>query len=611
MPIQQTDPIGIRPAQQPPMMQRMGQQTAPMMDAPLSPEEMAPIVNRMPQGTGQTGGPRNTEQLLSGLPQLGSPVLDFATRQIIRQNAPAVDQFLSTSRNRSTLQPTTSAGVVDVAGPPTISEPPMAGAARALATRGRGMPGGPKDDMLVHMNRREVQALADASPIGGLPINPDTGMPEAFAFLLPMIGGIAGSALGSAGLVGSLGALGAGAIGTGLGGFAQGLIQGDSFGDALLRGVVGGVASYGLGSLFQGFSGAADPASQALAGGNAAQVAAATDAATPMMGSMGSAPAAQSFGGGDFGYGASAGGTLSNPNLVYGPSPLPTAPAAPPVSSFTPPLQTVQNTGSIAPAIRAVDKVYDPTGMTSQLGQSAAAAPSFGSALKDAATDFSSPAALGRMGGNLAANVIMPPGTPQVGSPLTPRKKKYDYKQNLPEEGDTQVTAAPEGYVPGRDPQHRYFQNRSFRFQEGGLVDAGIGGLDPKGEQEIVVNAKLAAMGRHPDPETALMAYAERFGIDALRKLIRGVTLQPGEGEALDGPGGGMADLIPAVIDNDQPARLSSGEVVIPADVVSGVGDGDTEAGADRLKDMMAQIRMAKTGSPRQPMPIDEAMAKV
>ena len=143
------------------------------------------------------------------------------------------------------------------------------------------------------------------------------------------------------------------------------------------------------------------------------------------------------------------------------------------------------------------------------------------------------------------------------------------------------------------------------------MVDAGIGGLDPKGEQEIVVNAKLAAMGRHPDPETALMAYAERFGIDALRKLIRGVTLQPGEGEALDGPGGGMADLIPAVIDNDQPARLSSGEVVIPADVVSGVGDGDTEAGADRLKDMMAQIRMAKTGSPRQPMPIDEAMAKV
>jgi len=611
MPLQQTDPLGIRPAQ-PPMMQRMGQQTAPMLDAPLSPEEMAPIVNRMPQGTDQAGRPRSTDELLSALPQMGGPVTDFLTRQTIRQNAPAVDQFLSAPRSRSTLQPTTPAGVVDVAGPPNISEPPMAGAARALATRGRGMPGGPKDDMLVHMNKNEVQALADASPIGGLPINPDTGMPEAFAFLLPLAGGIAGSALGSAGLIGGLGALGGGALGTGLGGFAQGMAQGDSFGDALLRGVVGGVASYGLGSLFQGMSGAADPATQALASGNQAQQAAvqAADAGVRMTPSMASAPAAQSFGGGDFGYGDLLGAPsamTTNPDVVNA---LRAGDGAFMMRGPIPPanLPSVPNVGSVGTPPSIVDVVNDPTGI---VGQSAAAAPSFGSALKDAATDFTSPASLGRMVGGITPDIVMPPRTPQVGSPLTSRKKRSDYRKNLPEAGDTEVTAAPEGYVPGRDPQHRYFQNRSFRFQEGGLVDAGIGGLDPKGEQEIVVNAKLAAMGRHPDPETALMAYAERFGIDALRKLMRGVTLQPGEGEALDGPGGGMADLIPAVIDNDQPARLSSGEVVVPADVVSGVGDGDTEAGANRLKDMMAQIRMAKTGSPRQPMPIDEAMAKV
>jgi len=600
MPLVQTDPLGIRPAQQTPMMQRMGEQTAPMMDAPLSPEEMAPIVNRMPQGTSQAGRPRSTDELLSALPQMGGPVTDFLTRQTIRQNAPAVDQFLSAPRSRSTLQPTTSAGVVDVAGPPTISEPPMAGAARALATRGRGMPGGPKDDMLVHMNRNEVQALADASPIGGLPINPDTGMPEAFAFLLPMVGGIAGSALGSAGLVGGLGALGAGAIGTGLGGFAQGLVQGDSFGDALLRGVVGGVASYGLGSLFQGMSGAADPASQALAQNNPAAAQAAAEGQAALMGSMPASPGpipGGPFTPGETSFLNAARSNLANPagmeaNLLR-------------QEFFSPEMGQTMFTPERAALARSVGPTLEP------FAQTAATAPSFGSALKTAATDFTSPASLGRTVGSLTPDIIMPPGTPQVGSDLTPRKKQYDYKQNLPEAGDTEVTPAPEGYVPGRDPQHRYFQNRSFRFQEGGLVDAGIGGLDPKGEQEIVVNAKLAAMGRHPDPETALMAYAERFGIDALRKLMRGVTLQPGEGEALDGPGGGMADLIPAVIDNDQPARLSSGEVVIPADVVSGVGDGDTEAGADRLKDMMAQIRMAKTGSTRQPMPIDEAMAKV
>lgn len=610
MPIQQTDPLGIRPAQQPPMMQRMGEQTAPMMGAPLSPEEMAPIVNRMPQGTGQAGRPRNTEQLLSALPQMGGPVIDFLTRQTIRQNAPAVDQFLSAPRSRSTLQPTTPAGVVDVAGPPNISEPPMAGAARALATRGRGMPGGPKDDMLVHMNRSEVQALADASPIGGLPINPDTGMPEAFAFLLPMVGGIAGSALGSAGLIGSLGALGGGALGTGLGGFAQGLIQGDSFGDALLRGVVGGVASYGLGSLFQGMSGAADPATSALAKGNPAQQAAAANVAganiMPSAAPMPTVPApltasskpGMSFGGGDYGFGG-VGGMSSIADPMFGGSVTAGGMLPPSVPAVT----SAQNVGSVGTPALTGGQV-DPTGIVE-------VAPSFGSALKDSFKNIGSAEGIGRTVGSMVPDIIMPPGTPQVGSALTPRKKRYDYKQNLPEEGDTQVTPAPEGYVPGRDPQHRYFQNRSLRFQEGGLVDAGIGGLDPKGEQEIVVNAKLAAMGRHPDPEAALMAYAERFGIDALRKLMRGVTLQPGEGEALDGPGGGMADLIPAVIDNDQPARLSSGEVVIPADVVSGVGDGDTEAGADRLKDMMAQIRMAKTGSTRQPMPIDEAMAKV
>ena len=623
MPIQQTDPLGIRPAQ-PPMMQRMGQQTAPMMDAPVAAEMRTPVVNAAPE----LRAPQNANELLNQMPQIGNPVVNQAARQMVRQNAPMVDSLMS-GQPRS-LQPTTPAGVVDVAGPPNISEPPMAGAARALATRGRGMPGGPKDDMLVHMNRNEVQALADASPIGGLPINPDTGMPEAFAFLLPLAGGIAGSALGSAGLIGSLGALGGGALGTGLGGFAQGLAQGDSFGDALLRGVVGGVASYGLGSLFQSMSGAADPASQALASGNPAQQAAAADVAgaANLMPTMPAAPNAGTFNnpgsiiqspaeraaamgtfGSGGGYGAPAGVPTTSP---FQPVPNPANPGMGGVSYSGYPLApanlpSVPYSSVGTPALTGGQ--VDPTGMASQLGQSAA--PSFGSALKTAATDFTSPASLGRTVGSLTPDIIMPPGTPQVGSPLTSRKKRYNYRQNLPEAGDTEVTAAPEGYTPGRDPQHRYFQNRSFRFQEGGLVDAGIGGLDPKGEQEIVVNAKLAAMGRHPDPETALMAYAERFGIDALRKLMRGVTLQPGEGEALDGPGGGMADLIPAVIDNDQPARLSSGEVVVPADVVSGVGDGDTEAGADRLKDMMAQIRMAKTGSTRQPMPIDEAMAKV
>jgi hypothetical protein len=68
----------------------------------------------------------------------------------------------------------------------------------------------------------------------------------------------------------------------------------------------------------------------------------------------------------------------------------------------------------------------------------------------------------------------------------------------------------------------------------------------------------------------------------------------------LKGPGDGMSDDIPASIDNRQPARLADGEFVIPADVVSGLGNGSTEAGAKHLHNMMTDVRKARTGNPKQ-----------
>jgi hypothetical protein len=61
-----------------------------------------------------------------------------------------------------------------------------------------------------------------------------------------------------------------------------------------------------------------------------------------------------------------------------------------------------------------------------------------------------------------------------------------------------------------------------------------------------------------------------------------------------------MADKIPATIDNKQPARLSGGEFVIPADVVSHLGNGNSEAGAKQLYGMMDRIRHARTGTEKQ-----------
>jgi hypothetical protein len=73
----------------------------------------------------------------------------------------------------------------------------------------------------------------------------------------------------------------------------------------------------------------------------------------------------------------------------------------------------------------------------------------------------------------------------------------------------------------------------------------------------------------------------------------------------LGGPTDGMADEVPAHIDNKRPAALSDGEFVIPADVVSHLGNGNSNAGAKRLYEMMDNIRQARTGNKNQGIQIN------
>jgi hypothetical protein len=73
-----------------------------------------------------------------------------------------------------------------------------------------------------------------------------------------------------------------------------------------------------------------------------------------------------------------------------------------------------------------------------------------------------------------------------------------------------------------------------------------------------------------------------------------------GNPRLLKGPGDGMSDNIPATIANKQPARLADGEFVVPADVVSHLGNGSTEAGAKVLYNMMDRVRKARTGNSKQ-----------
>jgi hypothetical protein len=85
-----------------------------------------------------------------------------------------------------------------------------------------------------------------------------------------------------------------------------------------------------------------------------------------------------------------------------------------------------------------------------------------------------------------------------------------------------------------------------------------------------------------------------------IQQMARGGIATLKEGTYLRGTSDGMADKVPANIDGVQEARLSDGEFVIPADVVSHLGNGNSDAGAKVLQDMMRRIRKTRTGNEKQ-----------
>ena len=85
-----------------------------------------------------------------------------------------------------------------------------------------------------------------------------------------------------------------------------------------------------------------------------------------------------------------------------------------------------------------------------------------------------------------------------------------------------------------------------------------------------------------------------------VKQYASGGIAEMAKGRYLGGATDGMADKIPARIGGKQEARLSHGEFVIPADVVGHLGNGNSEAGAKRLYEMMDRIRQARTGTTKQ-----------
>jgi len=117
-------------------------------------------------------------------------------------------------------------------------------------------------------------------------------------------------------------------------------------------------------------------------------------------------------------------------------------------------------------------------------------------------------------------------------------------------------------------------------YAEGGIAGLNQGPLD---QNQIMVGG----------PSSNMQTMAAGGGVSTLGSYSDG-------GRLLKGPGDGMSDNIPARIGRKQPARLAEGEFVVPADVVSHLGNGSTDAGAKQLYAMMNKVRHARTGNPRQ-----------
>ena len=199
------------------------------------------------------------------------------------------------------------------------------------------------------------------------------------------------------------------------------------------------------------------------------------------------------------------------------------------------------------------------------------------------------------------------------------------YQSNRPQEktgyqGGIPKYEAVREAVPGTsDPERRpgsggqrYFSQMKYAAPGEAAEAARIAAREEAAGLESLNRANPARQARTNPTESAATKGEESANVregrpasDVIQdkpvpKYATGGITALASGRYLDGATDGMADKIPARIDGKQEARLSHGEFVIPADVVSHLGNGNSEAGAQRLYSMMDRLRKARTGTAKQ-----------
>jgi hypothetical protein len=170
--------------------------------------------------------------------------------------------------------------------------------------------------------------------------------------------------------------------------------------------------------------------------------------------------------------------------------------------------------------------------------------------------------------------------TPLEVTPPTPYQPVYKDYQNYAGGGSIEAMSnanavgANTGYPMANIQPGAYATPYQQPIPRNVIADSADTGVNPMTGEMRYVGGGIASLGKYSD-------YA------------RG-------GRMLKGPGDGMSDDIPATIAGKQPARLANEEFVIPADVVSHLGNGSSEAGAKQLYKMMERVRKARTGNKKQ-----------
>ena len=412
--------------------------------------------------------------------------------------------------------------------------------------------------------------------------------------VLPLLFGLAGSALGGAGLAGGLGALTAGAIGSGLGRFAE---TGD-----LGKGIETGLTSFlggkalgavGKGLNIEGLTKAGD------IGSNIAKEAAFSDPSRIQAGLE----------------------ALKNP-AVLGQATIGQATVPPPALPPVAPVDFENRQAGVPDRItRRPPKGYRP-GYDAEFDYRVS--PNFGVGLMN--PNDPRYMNMGGLLGLLQNEKVQDNLSNMVGITLNPAVQREINNAMTGEytpEGYAPLTMADAGFSGGGElkkiPEDNaglkalakekpsVVENMGFKaMQEGGAVE---GDMEAN---KIIDDAVNAIKGLSDSPEIALGVFVAKYGEEALEDLIERVNDgefdQLREDNMIEGEGDGMDDKVPATLEGEQDVMLSDGEFVVPADVVSGIGNGSSDAGARELEEMMTRVRQLRTGKKEQPEQVPQEM---